>query len=609
MLMFLPDPEEGVISVYAKFDNTAIPEFIAFNETVIWIDGYTENTIDVSLICGDSVVWSASNVNLGKSLQSSSACQTRSWYENNAIRNLCAISEVVTGIAGVGFGVALTVGSAGLEVGSGGLSTPVSVAGIAAGIWSITGACNTIKSGLTILFGPGDSYKNNSYVSNELKSIGMEKIGDALSDSYKNKFLKQILPREWMNRPNSSPSTFWFEFGLNTIDKLWGKTITEADRLAALGIVHRKIAVVTGKVEAITHQSATLWGYVSPEATRPDGIEKVQTEMGIVLYETNNEQSRCHKNIIAGNGGSFSFQFDDLKDSTEYSYFTYFYDRVHMIFRKGEVETFSTSMESIINISAAYQQIAAFRDNEYDKILFTLAYTPIFENIKEDDLIEWGVFLYDNIEVENGYEEGEQYPSPNKKMETTEFSFEFYKDELKYLRNAVITKGRWKICAYADIKEYIDYISEDGSHHRREICTRYYGDLQDLELRYEDGEQPEWTFENWHVFWETRTGFFYDYKYSITGYIEGAYWVKSVQFYDASTGSNKGWQTAENISSGKNTFSHSIHVWKRSSDGIWTGWDMDVVKVRILLKNGEVLWSGEHPFSMVPLHNRNTLDN
>lgn len=60
--------------------------------------------------------------------------------------------KIVTGLLGIGGGTALTVGSGAAEVGSGGLSTPASIAGVLGGLGMIGTGAMAVENGLDQLF-------------------------------------------------------------------------------------------------------------------------------------------------------------------------------------------------------------------------------------------------------------------------------------------------------------------------------------------------------------------------------------------------------------------------------------------------------------------------
>lgn len=143
-LMLLPNDETVLMPVYVRFDEKEVPSYMSFMGTEIYVDGYTENTIDFTLAV-EEAVWSIKGVPFDE-LQFFSPT-TRAWTDNNWVRNVCAIGNLVVGAADVGLGVVMIGGSLIIEGGSVGLATPVAVPTIAAGLIGIGAGCMSISDG------------------------------------------------------------------------------------------------------------------------------------------------------------------------------------------------------------------------------------------------------------------------------------------------------------------------------------------------------------------------------------------------------------------------------------------------------------------------------
>lgn len=342
VLAIVPNEEYIYIPIFARFDENEIPSFISFWDTEIYIDTYTTSTIDFTLAVEDAV-WTITGLEC--SGLTPNYVSTKAWEDNNAVRNLCAIGNIVVGSASVAGGVIL-IGASGIaEIGSAGLSTPISVPGIALGTINIIGGAEAISDGFTTIFGPGESSPNVSeYTKDGLMGIAMEKFCDWVSNSPKNEFIKKHFPesllKESANIGKLGAATYWSGLAFSSIDELWGETYIDDVDIAK---IHQNVNIVTGRYENVTSHSVKLYGYVTPLATCPLGI-KVSNQIGIVIW--NNKGERRNQMIEGSDGGIFSFNFDELTPNTEYCYRTFFYDKDNGKNRMGEICSFKTKEES-----------------------------------------------------------------------------------------------------------------------------------------------------------------------------------------------------------------------------------------------------------------------
>ena len=340
-LMFLPDEENILMPVYIRYDENEIPSYMSFMDTEIYIDGYTDSTVDFTLAVEDAV-WSIKDVPCNELMPYS--LQTRAWSDNNAIRNACAIGELIVGVAGVAGGVVMISASGIGEVMTAGASTPVSVAGIALGLMNIKWGRESIVGSLETIFGPAEQTQS-TYVKDGLMGIGKEKLSDWIRDAPKKDYIKKILPAHLLKDPADlrklGTITYWSGFIFSSIDEEWGETYTGPVNLAQ---VHQDVKVATGRADNITKDSAELYGYVSPLATAPFG-DRIITEIYIVLWETGDENNKQNRSIFNSDGGIVSFTFTGLEPDTEYCYQTIFEDCSNKKYRFGEVNTFKTKGE------------------------------------------------------------------------------------------------------------------------------------------------------------------------------------------------------------------------------------------------------------------------
>ena len=341
-LMFLPDEENILMPVYIRYDENEIPSYMSFMDTEIYIDGYTDSTIDFTLAVKDAV-WSVKDVPCSELVPYS--LQTRAWADNNGIRNACAIGNCIVGLVDLGVGLVMISGAVVVEGGSVGLATPAAVPTIAAGLIEIGSGCMTIADGLNTLFGPADQ-KRDPYIADMIIDSSLEGLAQFLEHiEVKENPIIQNFPKEIIEEAKLYKkvglASFTIGLGLTLIDEKWGETYTGP---ATLAKVHQEVQVVTGRADNITTDSAELYGYVSPAATAPFG-EKICTEIYIVLWKVSDKSIRKHYSTYYSDGGIISFIFSGLESGTTYCYQTLFQDVENGYHRFGEVKSFTTKKE------------------------------------------------------------------------------------------------------------------------------------------------------------------------------------------------------------------------------------------------------------------------
>ena len=325
-LMFIPLDNGEMVSMYAGYDENGFPQYLSFDDIVILIDNHTDTSFNATVFKDNQALWTATDLPL-ENIQIDDENNTRAWHENNWVRNTAAIAGIVTSSIGVGIGVALT--------GTG--------VGAVAGIASIGFASASLAHNLNVLFGPGESYATNKYIEESLQNIGQEALVEALSMD-KDCYLAQILDdSEWFDieYKHKLPNLFWADLALGLVDNVWGKTVTESQRMLAYALAQRSYQVITGVAGDVTEHTAELSGFVTPEAITP--LNKyAEVDYGIVVYKADDPSVRLSKSDIIGNGGPFTLLFRGLDINTTYCYFVYYYDKTNSCFRQGETKTFYT---------------------------------------------------------------------------------------------------------------------------------------------------------------------------------------------------------------------------------------------------------------------------
>ncbi len=335
-LMLLPNDETVLMPVYVRFDEKEVPSYMSFMDTEIYVDGYTQNTIDFTLAV-EEAVWSIKDVPFDELKFFSPA--TKAWADNNGVRNVCAIGNLVVGSLDVVGGALLIAGSGIAETVSGGASTPISVPGIVAGGVNIAGGCLTIADGFNTIWGPAEQAQT-PYAEQVIRDAGLTFVAEFFEFLDRNpdyKFSKKF-PKDLVQDAikNGKPGLLSFSIGmgLTTIDELWGETY---GRYRTIAQAHEDINIVTGGADNITSTSAELHGYVSPLATRPLG-EKIYSSISILVWGS----IITDRHIINSDGGEVSFVFDNLIPERTYKYQIMFHDVTNDIIRYGEEKEFKT---------------------------------------------------------------------------------------------------------------------------------------------------------------------------------------------------------------------------------------------------------------------------
>lgn len=389
VVMILPDSQLGAICYSITLDENDMPKYIAINETVIRIDGYDNETIDLTVAYNDSIIQSLN----GLTWQSPSAKVTRGWANNNWQRNTAGVIELASGVVGVAVGAIMVTGSVVSEAGTLGASTPISIPGIAAGVITIQAGRSSFVSGYEKLFGAKESR------SNVLEGIAYQTLGEVVS----NERLLNLVPQEYfayLKDPNyfsslNSVSRGNFVVGLSAgiLDTFWGKTVTWEDI-----VEFYKGKVLTGVCTDITSSSVKLKGYVYPEVTRsPLNGKKNENEYGIIVNDDKGNSSRYQK-VQNGDGGIVEFTFDNLESNTQYTYRAYFYDKTNTIFQQGEIKTFKTQGEfpkitSFKQTCSHYSPGEYYNDGRYYDYKYDVATTVTIESLV--GVSDWGYVYRD----------------------------------------------------------------------------------------------------------------------------------------------------------------------------------------------------------------------
>lgn len=224
MCILQPDEEYICMPIYLRFNENSMPTYMSFMDTEVYIENYTDSTMDFK-VATEEALWIMDNVSFVHS--SISIPSTRAWADNNAIRNACAIGSIILGGCDVAAGAILVASSGAFTAMTGGLTAPVSVPGLAVGIMNITLGIESMIDGCDTIFGPA-TQTQSKYVSDGLKGIGSEMLGDAIENSPNSKFIQKLLDENLLKNATDLGKTgsisYWAGLGLSSVDEVFGRT-------------------------------------------------------------------------------------------------------------------------------------------------------------------------------------------------------------------------------------------------------------------------------------------------------------------------------------------------------------------------------------------------
>lgn len=382
--------ENKLVAGYIKFEEDNIPNYIAFDNARLHITDINNETISFSMLYTEDGIDYIYNVENYPHSFNFYSDETRAAKDNNWVRNAVAVGEIALGAIEVGAGTIMVVGT---------LAAPeVAPVSLALGGASIATGTMSIKSGYDKLFTAPENYINNSNeFSNNLGELDLQMLGEIaelegtvrMPDNYVvNKTIS--IDSELFNKVGWG--TFLAGLGLSAIDAMWGETRTEEMRLLE---AYSGYKVTTGRSENVLSAVATLWGYVSPTNDLPNGAQS-EVEYGINVCAAGSHSPLYKHEVIGGPGAVFKHTFKGLQPNTEYSYRTYFCDKINTVGLLGPIKNFKTSNEE------AYIENVEFVESYCDKALslpdgeakFVVNVTARYDYSEENAPYEWGVIAY-----------------------------------------------------------------------------------------------------------------------------------------------------------------------------------------------------------------------
>lgn len=364
---------------YARFDENQMPRYIYFDGVSIFVDRYDGSLLDASVVVNDSIVLRADSLQL---TFDPTRPDTRSFAQNNWVRNLCDVGNLVCGVLSVGAGGALVLAGVASEGATAGLSTPVSVGTFVAGVTSIVGGLQSIGSALNDLF--VTKYSDNEVgvtPKDYAESSGGTFLSEMIGKMADEKHMAKVLPAETCNLLNSkgfSLGTLLASLSFSSIDALWGQTMTEE---GALRDLYDNCTVLTSKATRITDHTARLNGYVSGSSA-----QGYRTRYGFIVRSSDDEAVSVPP-IDNGIGESFFVDCTKLKEATLYKYIAYFWDYSNGYLKFGAARTFRTDGVPAVLENVSLDASAMNDDNTY-----TYRLTADVELKDAEGIEDWGFY-------------------------------------------------------------------------------------------------------------------------------------------------------------------------------------------------------------------------
>lgn len=137
------------------------------NENEILLDWHDDTKFDATFLLSDSIAYKIDNIELAIQNESKHLLKS-SGFGLSWQKKLGGTLEMLGGVASVGGGTVLILGSGAAEVLTDGISTPISIPGILSGLIMIKGGVDSFKTGYTRIFipelmeSPSDSWKSTT---------------------------------------------------------------------------------------------------------------------------------------------------------------------------------------------------------------------------------------------------------------------------------------------------------------------------------------------------------------------------------------------------------------------------------------------------------------
>lgn len=377
---FLLHNDSVPVMGYARFDENQMPRFIHFNGVSILIDNYDGSRFDASVIVNDSIILRADSLQL---TFDPSRPDTRSFAQNNWVRNLCDVGNIICGAISVGVGSAMILVGAVTEGASGGTTTVISVGTIIAGTTSVIGGIRSISDALNDLF--VEKYNDSEvevsvedYTHSSVENVFSELLGKLADDDH----LAKYLPAETNNLISNNTfnlATLLSSLSFSAIDALWGETLTVE---GALRDRYLNCTVLTAKATHITEHTARLNGYVDGASA-----QGYRTRYGFIVRSHDETETVPTPAIDNGIGESYFVDCTKLKEASSYKYLAYFWDYSNGYIKFGAARSFRTD-----GVPAVLDNVSLDVSTINDNNTYTYRLTADVELKDDEGIQDWGFY-------------------------------------------------------------------------------------------------------------------------------------------------------------------------------------------------------------------------
>jgi len=383
--MLLPSETNGLDEFYASFDENDEPEFVYINGMCIKILSMQDGLASVLVNFGDTL-----DVIMDSLVVTFDNDKTKSFSENNGVRNACAIALLALGAAEVGSGSALVVAS-GATVPETGI---VGLAGIASGIYTVTNGVNDISGAYETLFSPATRSYSGNYT-NMIIAGGKytcEQTIDVILENYfntnNNPELTVFKSGDAGQIKKANDIISMLSLGIKIIDNTFGRTITEFDRVL---MNYQGFSVISGALKEKGTHWATVGSYIGPDPYS----KSAYWESGLII----NGSDGYHSTYRSNSYNYFETTFRGLDRGATYTYNAYFFDKEHELSFFGHPTSFLTKEAEPAKVTG-FEQTGAVKGNyEYEgrtyEYKFSVTTTVTFDEDEIEEAADWGYVYKD----------------------------------------------------------------------------------------------------------------------------------------------------------------------------------------------------------------------
>lgn len=397
VFMILPTKDDGVVLSNSTFDDNGMPKSITINDCIIIVDAYYDNYMDLTIAYNDTIAYSVDSIMTNISDVRMGTRQVEP--EHNWQRKCLLCIDLAIGLGKTLTGGFLIYCSVAAEAPTLGLSSVISIPGIAAGYSTCSSGLEKMTLAYNALKSP-ESYKTPQIA----KKIGAKICTDVITYNLKStdEDIEYIINEKYRIIFNRTPDhdlykkaslvdncLFAAEVATDITNVKWGKTITWNNIRQSYD---KK--VLTGICQDKTQKSAMIKGYISPSITNCDN------EYGIVVCSATEVEDRHIEKVTNGDGGLLEYTFKNLKPATTYNYRTYFTDRKNGLNVLQNSKSFRTLSASVAEIEQVSVESIG---NGKIKFKANVKLDSIVKEMEDIEDVEYGFGIYCNKELVDHY--------------------------------------------------------------------------------------------------------------------------------------------------------------------------------------------------------------